>query len=198
MTGAVSGSLVYNAPRRPRHLSGVFGLLGDIDMSEEFFLRSGLSNLLVPPEIWIAVTYLAGMFLVLAFRPQQIAEPSSFRLSYILFTLYFIVPGSINALLLLAVLDSMGRGPTPMTLVVFQVSGIIGKVLLGLSIVFAFGSMIRLRASGFPDAKRAESNEATVPGASDELQHLREENLRLRKRLMEGGRSGEGFHEGQG
>ncbi len=162
-------------------------------MPEEFVLRTGFTNLLVGAETWVAVAYLAGMFLVLAFRPQQIADPSSFRRSYILFALYFIVPGSINALILLTMIGS--RGPGEMQMVILQLSGITGKVLLGLSIIFALGSMIHNRISGFPFAKRPEiESERSVPLA-DELKRLREENVRLRKRSAEGGgREDEGIH----
>lgn len=114
-------------------------------MPEEIFFRTGLWY---ASEIWVAVAYLAGMFLVLAFRPQQIAEPSSFRLSYILFALYFIVPSSINAIIWLTMLESSGRSGSQVQMVILQLSGIIGKVLLGLSIVFALGSMIRPRTAG--------------------------------------------------
>jgi hypothetical protein len=129
-------------------------------MPDEFILRTGLTSLLTSAETWIAVTYLAGMFLVLAFRPQQIAAPSSFRLSYILFALYFIVPSSLMAIVWLTLLGSANGGGGQIHLVMFQMFGIVGKVLLGLSIFFAFGSMIPPRTSGFPSAKRTESEES--------------------------------------
>jgi hypothetical protein len=66
---------------------------------QEFFFHTWLSNMFMTTEIWVAVAYLAGMFLVLAFRPQQIAYPLSFRASYILFALYFIVPSTINMII---------------------------------------------------------------------------------------------------
>jgi hypothetical protein len=126
-------------------------------MSEEFFFRSGMMNLFGSPEVWIGVAYLAGMFLVLAFRPQQITEPASFRLSYILFALYFIVPSSVNGLLFLTMLDGgSGRNGGQMTMIAFQFSGILGKVLLGLSIVFALGSMVRRRPMEYPGPRPTE------------------------------------------
>lgn len=165
-------------------------------MPEDVMFRSGLWNLFGAAEIWVAVAYLAGTFLVLALRPQQIADPSSFRRSYILFALYFIVPGSINALIWLTMIDSRGRGEIQM--VIFQLSGIIGKVLLGLSIIFAFGSMIHPPSSGFPSAKRPEVEPEPSGPLADQLKRLREENVRLRERLAErGGRENEGIHESE-
>jgi hypothetical protein len=112
-------------------------------MSEEYFLRSGLfQNLFSSPEVWIAVAYLLCMFAVVTFRPQQIAEPMMFRLSYILFALYFIVPSSINGLLSLAFMDSGRNGGSTM-LIVMQITGVFGKILLGLAIVFGLGSLRR-------------------------------------------------------
>jgi hypothetical protein len=133
--------------------------LGDIDMPEEFLFRSGLSNLFTASETWIAVAYVAGMFLVLTFRPQQISAPSSFRMSYVLFALYFIVPSSINGVIWLTLVDHVSRSGGEMHLVLFQLTAVVGKVLLGLSIVFAFGSL-RPRLSGFSSVMRTDSEAA--------------------------------------
>jgi len=125
-------------------------------MAEEMLLRSGMfSNLFSSAETWIAVAYVLGMFAVLAFRPQQIARPYTFRLSYILFALYFIVPSVITGILYLSSLDSGfglngGRGGS-MTMLLFQLSSILGRVLLGLSIVLALGSMKRHMGTGDQD-----------------------------------------------
>lgn len=116
-------------------------------MGDELLMRSGLfSNLFNSVETWIAVAYVVGMFMVLAFRPQQIAMPYTFRLSYIFFALYFIVPAVINAIIILASLDnsSYGRGGGgTYTMILLQLSGIAGRILLALSIVFALGSLRR-------------------------------------------------------
>src|SRR5690242_13731132 len=102
-------------------------------MPEDVMFRSGLWNLFGAAETWVAVAYVAGTFLVLAFRPQQIADPPSFRRSYVVFALYFIVPAGVNGLIWLTMIDS--RGPREIQMLLLQLSGIIGKVLLGLSIV---------------------------------------------------------------
>lgn len=117
-------------------------------MAEEMMLRSGLfSNLFNSVETWIAVAYVAGMFMVLAFRPQQIAMPYTFRLSYIFFALYFIVPALVNAIIIMASLDnnsySRGGGGGTYTMILMQLSSIAGRILLALSIVFALGSLRR-------------------------------------------------------
>lgn len=122
-------------------------------MPEEFMLRSGLfSNLFNSAETWIAVAYVAGMFMVLAFRPQQIAMPYTFRLSYIFFALYFIIPSVITGMVSLASMDGgMRGGGGTYTMVVFQLAGIAGKILLALSIVFALGSLKRHAGTGSED-----------------------------------------------
>lgn len=119
-------------------------------MSEEFFVGSGTWSLFGAPEIWVAVANLAGMFLVLAFRPQQIADPWSFRLSYILFALYFILPSSIHAITwLLIVLTGTSTSSVQILMAILQLSDAIGKVFLGLSIIFVLGSMLRRWPSQF-------------------------------------------------
>jgi hypothetical protein len=127
-------------------------------MQEEYILRSGLWSMFGATEVWIAVAYLAGMFLVLAFRPQQIVAPWSFRLSCTLFALCFIVPGIMNAILLLTLLDGATRGGNQAGMVLFQLSSPIGKVFLGLSIAFALGAMIPPRKTGSPSANRMDGD----------------------------------------
>jgi hypothetical protein len=132
-------------------------------MQDELFLRYGLSNMFTTAETWVAVAYVAGMFLVLAFRPHQVGEPYAFRLSYILFASYLIVPSCINGSLWLTTLDS-GQVATRavfgnsgmLTMAVYQLSGIIGKVLLGLSIFFALRSLTRGATTAVPFASRHE------------------------------------------
>ena len=120
-------------------------------MAEEMMLRSGmLSGLFNSAETWIAIAYVLGMFTILAFRPQNIGKPYTFRLSYIFFALFLIVPGAITGILYLSMMDSgMGRGGNgSFGLIGFQLCSILGKVLLGLSIVFALSSMKRHIGTG--------------------------------------------------
>lgn len=115
-------------------------------MAEEMMLRSGLfSGLLNAAETWVAVAYVLGMFAILAFRPQQIARPYTFRLSYILFALYFIVPSAINGILYLSMIDGgFNRGGGGGWVVVgMQLTTILGRIFLGLSVVLALSSLKR-------------------------------------------------------
>lgn len=120
-------------------------------MAEEMMMRSGLfSGLFNSAETWVAVAYVLGMFAVLAFRSQQIARPYTFRLSYIFFALYFILPSVISGVIYLSMMDSGmggGRGGS-VGLMGLQLSSILGRVLLGLSIVLALGSMKRHAGTG--------------------------------------------------
>ena len=52
-------------------------------------------------EVWAAIVYLAGVFAVAGFRPQQIRHAMFFRVSVIAFALFLIIP--ITA-------DSMAKG----------------------------------------------------------------------------------------
>jgi hypothetical protein len=125
-------------------------------MSEQYFLQSLLSNFFAGAEGWIAVAYLAGMFLVAGWRPQQIAEPFMFRLSYILFALFIVVPSCINGIVWLTMLGgggSMGRpGDQAMATAVLQLSSVVGKILLGVAIVCGLDSLRPRRPTGVPPA----------------------------------------------
>ncbi|HQR09117.1 MAG TPA: hypothetical protein PLN21_20005 [Gemmatales bacterium] len=123
-------------------------------MAEEMMMRSGLfSGLLNSAETWVAVAYVLGMFAVLAFRPQQIGRPYTFRLSYIMFALYFIVPSAINGILYLAMMDGgFNRGGNGTWVIIgMQLTTILGRILLGLSVVLALSSMKRHVGTGEQD-----------------------------------------------
>ena len=122
-------------------------------MAEEMMLRSGLTGLFNSAETWVAVAYVLGMFAVLAFRPQQIARPYTFRLSYIFFALYFIVPSAINGILYLSMMDGgFNRGGGGGWIYIgMQLTTIMGRVLLGLSIVLALSSMKRHMGTSDPE-----------------------------------------------
>jgi ABC-type spermidine/putrescine transport system permease subunit II len=124
-------------------------------MAEEMLMRSGLfSGLFNSAETWVAVAYVLGMFAVLAFRSQQIARPYTFRLSYIFFALYFIVPSAITGIIYLSLMDSNGMGGGrggSFSLIGMQLCSILGRILLGLSIVLALGSLKRHTGTGDVD-----------------------------------------------
>lgn len=50
-----------------------------------------------PFEIWLTITYVLCMFLATIYRPQQIGSVGLFRFSYILFTLYLMIPVLVRA-----------------------------------------------------------------------------------------------------
>lgn len=116
-------------------------------MAEEMMMRSGLfSGLLNSAETWVAVAYVLGMFAILAFRPQQIGRPYTFRLSYIMFAIYFIVPSAINGILYLSMIDggfNRGGGGGSWVFIGMQLTTIMGRIFLGLSVVLALSSMKR-------------------------------------------------------
>ncbi len=109
---------------------------------EQFMVTSGLLNAFSGNTVWIGVAYVVGVFLVLAWRPQQIVQPAVFRRSYILFALYVIVPASLNFLLwLLMVSRELRRGNESPAMFALQFTDVVGKVLLGLSVCLALASM---------------------------------------------------------
>src|SRR5687768_4397821 len=50
-------------------------------------------------DSWVSAVFLAGVFLVLLFRRDQIVSPYMFRVSVILYVLSFIMPTVITAML---------------------------------------------------------------------------------------------------
>jgi hypothetical protein len=112
----------------------------------EIFLQQTFGNLLGATEIWLGVAYLVCMFAVLAFRPEQIENVVLFRLSYILFALFLILPSAVNALASLTMMGGMGRQGGEAAVGVFQLSGVFGKILLGGSIICGLSAMRRYKA----------------------------------------------------
>ncbi len=125
-------------------------------MPEQYLLQSLFSNFFAGAEGWIAVAFLAGMFLVAGFRPQQIAELRMFRLAYILFALYLVVPSCINGVVWVTMQSGGGgigrMGDQAMATAVFQVASVIGKILLGVAIVCGLDSLRPRRPTGAPPA----------------------------------------------
>jgi hypothetical protein len=123
-------------------------------MPEQYLMQSFLSNLLTGAEAWIAVAYLAGMFLIAGFRQQQVAEPFMFRLSYILFALYLVVPSCITGVVWLTMQGGGGgrMGDQALGTAVLQLASVIGKILLGVAIVCGLDSLRPRKPSGLPPA----------------------------------------------
>jgi hypothetical protein len=136
---------------------------------EELVLRQLFGNLFSAGETWIAVVYLAGMFTVAAFRPQQIAIPRYFRLSYVFFAFYFIAPSLIEVLLNLSLadLDRVDRSRVGASMLL-QVPHIVAKILLGVTVVIGLSSLRRRpagEASIPPELARAMAREAIAERA---------------------------------
>ncbi len=120
-------------------------------MMEDRFGFSLWSRTLGATEVWLAVAYLVCIFGVLVFRPQQIANTYLFRMSYILFAAYLIIPSVVESALTAITADALLFAPrnTPGGLLsVLSVSAMLAKVLFALSIVFALGSLQGKRRDG--------------------------------------------------
>lgn len=100
-------------------------------------------------EIWLAVAYLASMFAVAAFRPQQIVNAFAFRLSFILFIIYLIVPSVVESALLALTADFFDfrprNNPGNSTTVIYSMSAMLAKVMFGLSIYCGLSSLLGKR-----------------------------------------------------
>jgi hypothetical protein len=48
-------------------------------------------------EVWVAVAYVIGMFTAVVFRPRQIGNAKLFRVSYLLFGLYMLIPAAVES-----------------------------------------------------------------------------------------------------
>jgi hypothetical protein len=97
-------------------------------------------------EIWLAVAFLVSLVVVLLYKPQQIGNPSLFRLSYVLFALYIIVPSIIEAAMIAfnMTMTPPGMGQRDVALwftLIGPSSSTIGKILLGISIICGLSSL---------------------------------------------------------
>ncbi|MEX2138683.1 MAG: hypothetical protein WD894_05440 [Pirellulales bacterium] len=96
-------------------------------------------------DSWVSAVFLAGVFLVLLFRRDQIVSPYMFRVSIILYVLSFIMPTIITAMLQYTLarrasqglLASEDKGPLLQVLT----SGA-GPLLLGLAVLLCILSML--------------------------------------------------------
>jgi hypothetical protein len=110
--------------------------------NEDFARLSLFGDLFGGAEIWIAVAYVIGMFLLLAFRPERVTRVGAFRRSYVLFALYLILPGVVRSLLFLSMIDNTSKPEGAVVVIVFQWTHTAGQILLGLAIASGLGSMV--------------------------------------------------------
>jgi hypothetical protein len=95
-------------------------------------------------ESWTQAVFLAGVFLVILFRRDQIISPYMFRVSIILFVLSFILPVLMTGILQYTASGSRGgflQAGSPGALLPMMMTAT-GPVLLGLAVVFCVLSLL--------------------------------------------------------
>jgi hypothetical protein len=108
-------------------------------MDEQYHLFFG--SPLGSVERWMALLFFAWLLFVVSCRPQQINSHGMFTIACVLFVLYILVPGGVNLFLVIAL-----EGKTPVEEdVLYFVSGWFGRLLFGLSILFAINALQRRR-----------------------------------------------------
>jgi hypothetical protein len=94
-------------------------------------------------DIWLAVAYVAGMFLVVTFRPQQIGSLIAFRASYFLFAAYLLVLPMANLIMYVIMSDQPGRrGPNLAAMIGMQFGVLLARGLFALSLVTALTALV--------------------------------------------------------
>ena len=94
-------------------------------------------------ESWVHAVFLAGVFLVILYRRDQIVSPYMFRVSIILFVLSSILPIFFTTLAQTGGLGRRGFMESPEGGALFRVFLMaIGPTLFGLSVLFCFLSML--------------------------------------------------------
>lgn len=126
-----------------------------MDRSEVTSLLDSVSQALSAPfEIWLVVTYVLCMFLVTAFRPQQIGSVGLYRFSYILFTMYLIIPTVLRSIL--AVVNAnrrdLGRNvdPTYAEQVMIPIFTGFSKVLFAFAILCGLAALRHYQRRDLP------------------------------------------------
>lgn len=96
-------------------------------------------------EIWLVVVYLACMFLVTTFRPQQIGSVGLYRFSYILFAFYLMIPTVVRTILAIVTANrrDLGRAlqPTYSEMVLIPLFLGVSRILLALAILCGLASL---------------------------------------------------------
>lgn len=111
------------------------------DLMEMMFFRQMLGG----GDSWVQAVFLAGVFLVVLFRRDQIVSPYMFRVSVILYVLSYILPLLLSAVLQFTLRGSgrvMGRGPGDSGELLQILMTAVGPLLLGLAIMLCVLSML--------------------------------------------------------
>ena len=98
---------------------------------------------------WVSAVFLAGVFLLILFRREQIVSPYMFRVSIILYVLSLIMPSVITAMLQYTLARRGSRGLLPS-----EDSGVLlqllttgaGPLLLGLAVLLCILSMLPVQS----------------------------------------------------
>ncbi|MFO0966176.1 MAG: hypothetical protein U0793_11415 [Gemmataceae bacterium] len=105
-------------------------------------------------ELWLSITYIVCMFVVTAFRPQQISSVGLFRMSYILFTLYLIIPSLVNTVIAIIHADrrNLGRPLEASTaeLILVPLFQAFAKVLFAIAVLCALSSLRHYQRRDLP------------------------------------------------
>jgi hypothetical protein len=97
-------------------------------------------------EVWLAVTLLAGLFIVLIFRSERVQKWGLFRTACWLLALSVLIPPALNFLIILpgntASPSWQGSPLMGITPLLFCCIYLFGPILKGLSILFGLLSLI--------------------------------------------------------
>jgi hypothetical protein len=100
-------------------------------------------------DSWVHAVFLAGVFLVILFRREQIVSPYMFRISIILYVLSLIMPTLVTAMLQFTLARRSGRGMLPsedngMLLQILTTGA--GPLLFGLAVLLCILSMLPVQS----------------------------------------------------
>ena len=102
-----------------------------------------LTRALQSVDVWLSVTYLAGMFAVAGFRPQHIASGVLFRLSFLVFGTALAVPLLADGLVSLVHLSDTSRRSQPAAgwQLVSTLGYLVGRLLFAVGVILGLASL---------------------------------------------------------
>jgi hypothetical protein len=119
--------------------------MGMNDVTEFMYLRQMMGG-----DAWVHAVFLAGVFLAVLFRRDQIVSPYMFRVSLILFVLSFVVPAVMTTVVVQRAMmgGRMGGGFDSDEAGVFMHVLMMGAgpALFGISVVLCILSMLPLQS----------------------------------------------------
>jgi hypothetical protein len=119
--------------------------------NELLFLRQMLG---ITADVWIAVTLLAGLLIVLIFRPERVQQWGLFRVACWLLALSVVIPPLLNVLISFMENPNLSswrsgsfRGES---ILLYSCVSLVGPLLQGISILFGLLSLIPKRPNSSP------------------------------------------------